>query len=208
MATLAEEIGCQPSLFAAAPRVQPVPEEVCYWSTISQGRNGFFALSGALIGFGRGAPGGPLDIEWYRGGWAHRSSYGELREADLVFGCDIFADLLFMRDRAVFRLDGETGDCIHVADSAEAFAAFTTHEAAELLGGNLARKHFAGRFLDVDPVRLLPSAPFVTAGGDHHSFLEVPLTVALRRKATLKRKLTGVSDGAVIDLTFWHEDIH
>lgn len=208
MMTLADEIERQTSLFAVATRADAGSDEEVYQREISRGRNGFFAMSGAFIGFGRGTSGGPMDLDWYRTQWTQRACYSELRDADFVFGCDIFADLLFMREGAVLRLDGETGDCVRVASSPDAFAAMTLEQASELLGGNLARQYFGGRYLDEDPMRLLPTAPFVTAGGDYHSFLTVPLTVALRRKAVLSQKLVGLPDGAGVDLTFWHEEIH
>ena len=205
MRTLADEINAQLGIFAPARVADTSSEAALYWASVSHGRNGFGALSGAFICFGHAPNSGPLDLAWYGSVWPERHLYRKLELADFIFGCDVFADLWFLRGEAIYRLEGETGDAILVLNDARELGALAIDEAAEMFGGSIAREHFAGKNLGMDPLRLLPSIPFVIAGGDKREFHAVPLSEALRKKAQLCQQIDGMSDGEAIDLTFWRD---
>lgn len=167
-------------------------------------KNGALALSGAFVLFGCGGDhGAPLHIARYRR-WSAREDYG-LETTDDVFGADIFGDLLFARSGVVFRLDGELGEHVRLGETC-AFFEQSRADITEALGGHLGREHFAGRAIGIDPLRLLPTAPFTTSQHVTGAFFEAPLTRALALKHRLLLACRGVPEGAGVDCSFWRAD--
>jgi hypothetical protein len=197
---LIAEIGRCPAIFQPATTEHlnaiPTPGQ----RAIIRRKNGTLALSGALIVFGLGSSGHPLDARTYQTGpW--RADYG-LRDHDAILGADIFGDFLFLRGTDLFRLDGEQGEQVALGNL-EDFLNSDASMVAENLGGNLARTKFAGRTLGVDPLRLLPTHPFMMKENAPGEFFELPLGSALRLKHRLFLACRSAPEGAAIDCSFW-----
>lgn len=164
-------------------------------------KNGTLALSGGLVVFGCGRDlGAPMNVARWKA-WPARRDYG-LQASDDIFAADVFGDLLFARDGVVFRLDGEMGDHVEVL-AFESFLNAELKDIAEDLGGPLARQHFANRAIGDDPLRLLPSMPFMMKEHERGGFFETPLTRAIELKYRLFRACRDAPDGAGIDCAFW-----
>lgn len=163
--------------------------------------NSVLALSGAFVLFGIGDdPMHPLDLRGYRN-WPGRGDYGLLL-TDEVFGADIFGDLMFLRGADAFRLNGEMGEHVPLG----AFSAWLEQdrsEAAEELGGNLARDRFGGQVIGEDPLRLLPIFPFMMKEFVAGEFFETPLSRAVDLKLRLFRLCRDTPDGEGVDCSFW-----
>lgn len=164
-------------------------------------KNGALALSGALALFGCGSNSAtPMHFSYYNK-WHARSDYG-LSPSDDIFAADIFGDLLVAKKGAVFRLDGETGE--HVAlGGIDVLLQQPLSEIAEELGGTLGRERFAGRSIGMDPLRLLPTFPFMMQQHIRGEFFETPLTRAVDLKHRLFVACRGAPEGAGIDCGFW-----
>jgi hypothetical protein len=164
-------------------------------------KNGALALSGALVLFGCGGDQrSPLHFSRYQA-WAGRTDYG-IEPTDDIFGADIFGDLLFARAGAVFRLDGELGEHVRLGDLSSFFDRQLS-DIAEELGGKLGREHFAHRVLGLDPLRLLPTLPFMMRQHVRGEFFETPLWRALVLKHRLFVACRDAPNGAEIDCSFW-----
>jgi hypothetical protein len=197
---LIAEIGRCPAIFhpATTEGLNAIPS--AGQRAIIRRKNGTLALSGALVVFGLGSKGLPLDARTYQSGlW--RVDYG-LQDDDAILGADIFGDLLFLRGTDVFRLDGEQGEQIALGDLEE-FLSSDVSVVAENLGGNLARTKFAGQPLGADPLRLLPTYPFMMKENVPREFFEVPLSLALRLKHRLFLTCQSAPEGAAVDCSFW-----
>lgn len=168
-------------------------------------KNGALALSGALVLFGSGADlGSPLHLARYQT-WTARADYG-LEATDDVFGADVFGDLLFARSGGVYRLDGELGDHVRLGETREFFE-LPRADIVEALGGHLGRERFTGRVIGPDPLRLLPTAPFMTSQHIAGAFFEAPLTRALALKHRLFLACRDSAEGAAIDCSFWRAEV-
>ncbi|MEQ1810764.1 MAG: hypothetical protein ABL889_12610 [Terricaulis sp.] len=164
-------------------------------------KNGALALSGALALFGCGRDASaPMHIARYRN-WCARADYG-LQSDDDVFGADVFGDLLFSRNGAAFRLDGETGDHVEIG-MLDVVLNQQLSEIAEELGGNLGRERFANRGIGADPLRLLPTYPFMMKEHVRGEFFETPLSHAIDLKHRLFVASRDAPEVAGIDCSFW-----
>lgn len=169
--------------------------------TLIRAKNGALALSGAFAMFGCGRDlSAPMNISRYQA-WTARSDYG-LGPSDDIFGADIFGDLLFVRHNVAFRLDGETGDQVAIGDITDVLDRQLS-EIAEELGGNLGRERFAHRVIGQDPLRLLPTFPFMMQQHVRGEFFETPLTRAIELKHQLFCACRDAPDGAGVDCAFW-----
>ena len=206
MNTLAMEIERQSGIFPVPEGTGTIePDLLRFLSDTLRGRNGVVALSGALICFGISPRIGPLDLRWYSQFWADRAVYKNIVATDMIFGCDVFGDLLFVRSGSIFRLDSELGEVEHLFKTVTRFGLISVREASELFGGVPARGAFSGIELGEDPLRLMPSVPFVVSGDRHDNYRSVPLTSLLRKKALLSVEIQNLRDGSVIDLSYWDE---
>jgi len=166
-------------------------------------KNGTLALSGALVLFGCGPdPSAPVHISRYKD-WQARGDYC-LKNGDQIFAADIFGDLRFVRDDAVYRLDGETGDHVLLGEF-DVLLNQQLSAIAEELGGKLGREHFANRGIGTDPLRLLPTRPFMMQEHVRGEFFEVPLTRAIDLKHRLFIACRDDPEGGGIDCSFWRE---
>lgn len=169
--------------------------------TVLEGKNGTLALSGALALFGCGLDqAAPMHFSRYRT-WPARVDYG-LHPEDEIFAADIFGDLLFARNGAALRLDGETGEHVLIGDIDD-FLNKQLDEIAEELGGKLGREHFANRAIGSDPLRLLPTFPFIMRQHVRGESFETPLTRAVAIKHRLFQACRNAPEGNGIDCAFW-----
>lgn len=166
-------------------------------------KNGALALSGALVLFGCGRDEtAPMHISRYRK-WPGRADY-DLQRNDDIFGADVFGDLLFSRNGAAYRLDGETGEHVAMGDL-DAVLNQQLSEIAEELGGKLGRVHFANRSIGADPLRLLPTYPFTMQEHVRGEFFETPLRRAIDLKHRLFVACRDAPEGSGIDCSFWRK---
>jgi hypothetical protein len=169
--------------------------------TLLRAKNGALALSGALAVFGcSGDPTAPMHVTRYKK-WPARADY-DLNPADDIFASDIFGDLLFARDGVAFRLDGETGEHARLGGIDDLLHQ-PLSEIAEELGGSLGREHFARRAIGMDPLRLLPTLPFMMQQHVRGEFFETPLSRAIELKHRLFVACRSAPEGARIDCGFW-----
>jgi hypothetical protein len=98
--------------------------------------------------------------------------------------------------------EGETGEHVRLGDLSSFFDRQLS-DAARELGGTLGREHFAHRVLGWDPLRLLPTLPFMMQHHVRGEFFETPLWRALALKQRLFLAYRDVPNGAEIDCSFW-----
>lgn len=206
MISLADEFRRLPSIFTPSAAISDLGiRNSKTWSSFCLGKNGVVAISGALVCFGLGPKVTPVDLRWYKYHWKQRSYYKNIFEFDFVLGCDVFGDLLFEREGALFRLDGESGDIECLLDNIEEFGAMSLSDAADLFGGRPAKLAFAGCYLGDDLIRLMPQPPFLIAGETAHSHRIIDLPTLLEKKAKLAKNVENLNDGDTLDLSFWNE---
>ena len=182
----------------SAASLSSLPPEITH---LVRSKNGALALSGALLVFGcLDGPPTPMSLSFYQE-WAARADYC-LNRNDHVFGADVFGDLLFVRNREAFRLDGETGERVSLGSFDQLWEQPLSAIADEF-GGALGRERLAGRAIGSDPLRLLPTIPFMLQDSVRCALFEAPLTRALELKHRLFLTSRGAPDGAFINYGFW-----
>ncbi len=198
---LIEEIERRPELFGEINAVKLAAVVDPELADLLSRKNGALALSGALVFFGVGDdPAHPVDRRCYQA-WEGREDYG-LSPADEVFGVDIFGDLLFANGGEAFRLDGELGDRVPLG-RLTSWLGQDRSDAAEELGGRLARERFGGRVIGEDPLRMLPTFPFMMKEFVPGEFFETPLSRAIGLKLRLFRLCQNAPEGTGMDCSFW-----
>ncbi len=174
--------------------VELLPEVPANLARLLSERNGFIVDEGAL--HMRGAC---LAPEWHslraawRGPGAFHFLYSTVKPSDIPFAQDQFGDQFLIRDDAIVRLSGETGEVSHQANSLEEFLGKTNKGIEEFLNVGLQHKMKPGELLHVFP-------PFVFKdSGTGVSIKAISATEVILFHADLARQIRDLPDGSSVE---------
>lgn len=166
--------------------------------------DGFLAFEQSLIIFGFSNERNPLlDVQWHNAFSPFKDVYGLTFDHHLIVGCDVLGDLLVLSGDDFCRLDGETGTLEFLASSVDDLFSQPASQLADLFGLRLA-KRVLPRWEENRVLRVLPTRPYLVAGGAPTSFFATPLLRAMGMKLRLFQMTTGAPDGTSIEFDFWN----
>jgi hypothetical protein len=162
-------------------------------------RNGFFAFESALHLFPAGAPVAGHDLVGWNAPSLWRSEYGDMADALLFFGEDIFGGQFALRGQEIVTFDPETGAVNPMAATLDEWAGLLLDDYETVTGFPLAHQWQADHGALQPGVRLLPKLPFVL-GGKYtvDNLYELDAVKGMRVRADVARQLRDLPDGAAV----------
>jgi hypothetical protein len=180
----------------AAEGVGRVPGADALWG----GRNGFYAMSSALLVRPVGGDvAGVRSVATWNQPTLWRCAYGDLAADGWCFAEDAFGGQFSLHDDGVFAFDPETGARDRLADDLVGWAEALLDDAAVLTGYPLAHEWQVRHGPLPVGQRLVPTVPFVLGGSfDVDNLRALDEVQGMRLRGELAVQLRDLPDGATV----------